>query len=211
MKRRQSTEYNFWHLLLGLLLGFFLGSGLVFLNFNRQNDSISNTNNSTLDSPGSIDRSFNQRPERKAPQNIKEYSSGLSNNSMQKHSHIITDKLIQVKNIILEIEPQELSNARLTLDTIIGKVNGSAKRPESVFRIEFWESPINYRGYKKTRNKIVLYGISAINAASFEVHNNDIYMQYLNDYYHLIPTNDLKTLEPVTSDLLIDQIKYKWQ
>lgn len=40
MKHKRSNEYNIIHLFLGLLLGFFLGSTVIYWHFNRQNDRL---------------------------------------------------------------------------------------------------------------------------------------------------------------------------
>ena len=210
MKRRHSSEYNFWHLLIGMLLGFFLGSGLVFLKFNRQNDSVVNENLSIQQPDRQIRASGRLLNYKEANRE----SAKTNNKEVQDDSesfNIITDKLTKVRTIVLDIEPQRLNKSRQALDTIVGKRSNIGSRPENIFHVEYWQSPFNYRGYKKTRNKIVIYGISSINATSFEVHNNDIYMQYLSDYYHLKPTNELTPLVPVSSELLIDQIRFKWQ
>ena len=58
------------------------------------------------------------------------------------------------------------------------------------FITEFWVSPINYRGYKMSKNKLVLFGIEEPDAVKLYRVNDGIYMSYLREYYKLTDTFD---------------------
>jgi len=64
------------------------------------------------------------------------------------------------------------------------------EKPPPSFITEFWVSPINYRGYKMSKNKLVLFGIEEPDAVKLYRVNEGIYMSYLREYYKLTDTFD---------------------
>ena len=81
-------------------------------------------------------------------------------------------------------DPDSLSQS------VAEKLNPSADLPEAEaqagsFSVEFWVSPVNYKGYKMSKNKLVLFGIEEPDAVKLYRVNNDLYMHYLKDYYRL--------------------------
>ena len=74
-------------------------------------------------------------------------------------------------------------------------LNPAADLPEkekttSAFIVEFWVSPINYRGYKMSKNKLILFGIEEPDAVKLYRVNEGIYMSYLKEYYKLVDSFD---------------------
>ena len=114
-----------------------------------------------------------------------------------------TDTLPVEENIIVK-QDQLLISAALPVEdksemkekdesmtsSAVEKLNPAADLPEeekhaSSFQVEFWVSPINYRGYKMSKNKIILFGIEEPDAVKLYRTNDGIYMTYLKEFYHL--------------------------
>ena len=76
-------------------------------------------------------------------------------------------------------------------------LNPQAKLPKEeqkimVYQVELWRSPVNYKGYKMQKNKIIIYGIEdteMINLVSFD---ETIYLHSGQNYYMLIPSIDFR-------------------
>ena len=73
------------------------------------------------------------------------------------------------------------------------KLNPSAGIPEEEkaatnYMVEFWVSPINYRGYKMSKNKLIIYGIEEPDAVKLYRLNDALFMKYHNEYYRLSNT-----------------------
>lgn len=116
------------------------------------------------------------------------------------------DELIYVK--VLDnpkIDEDTLTTSYPELDSIMGK--NVTSQNKDILIVEFWETPLNSRVYKKGKNKIILYGISLYDFASFKDHNGTLYLKYLNQYYPLEFTFDYKSLEPVSDLALVDQLQ----
>jgi hypothetical protein len=253
MQKRKPPELNFMNLLLGLLLGFFLGGGLMYLNSNRQNDSlvvnyfqsfyeksqqtfkpkfvknyipqnnldslIISTGNklrdtgkyrydSVLKNPIVKDAALADSKDNVVGKNYSEIEQEAS--ISDKKAGIITDKLLGVKAVIFEMEKPKISESTRELDSLLGNIPSRRKVPENLFYFEFWESPINFQGYKMINNKIILYGLASINATSFKIYKNDIYINYHNEVYLIKETDVFLPLIPITDAFLINQIENQW-
>jgi hypothetical protein len=204
MKRKPKTDYNVLHIFLGLLLGFMLGGSMIYWHTNRQTDRILNetfdkvmalfsSHAIHLEAGDSIILIRDNHPadnldDTPTPQ------TGITNNR-NNYYHIAQDKLLYTKIISI---PNTLSvdpNSNRSLDSLLG--NTSKPKADQVIFIEFWESPLNFIGYKMGKNKIMLYGIKSFELASLAKFEGKTYLRYLNEYYPLELTSSFKPLIPV--------------
>lgn len=87
----------------------------------------------------------------------------------------------------------EVSNNKIgLLDSLL--MNKSQKHPEDMLLVEFWQSPVNYKGYKLSENKLIVFGIDDYNSASIEIISKNIYLSDQNKYYLLEYSSDYKPL-----------------
>ncbi|MEO8086072.1 MAG: hypothetical protein ABI763_04590 [Bacteroidota bacterium] len=102
------------------------------------------------------------------------------------------DQLLVSANILIENKDEEKDtekNKTLT-DEAVQLLNPGADLPEvekpaASYQVEFWVSPINYKGYKMSKNKLILFGIDEPEAVKLYRVNNGLFMSYLKEYYHL--------------------------
>jgi hypothetical protein len=80
---------------------------------------------------------------------------------------------------------------------------------KNTLRVEFWKSPINYKGYKTGVNKLVLFGIDQFDMISFKWMNSTLFMKYMSDYYQIDKTTDFKSLVPISNPQLLSQLSSK--
>ncbi|MBP6334576.1 MAG: hypothetical protein KA444_03815 [Bacteroidia bacterium] len=71
-----------------------------------------------------------------------------------------------------------------------------AKEVSSIV-VEFWVSPINYRGYKMFRNKLILFGLDEPDAVRLFREDGNLYLRYFNDYFILNHTEEFTSYHPV--------------
>jgi hypothetical protein len=91
-------------------------------------------------------------------------------------------------------ETKSADNVSLSQETV-DKLNPAAGIPEEAkqannLQVEFWVSPVNYRGYKMSKNKIILFGIEEPEAVKLYKLNNMLYMKYGNEFFKLTNTFD---------------------
>lgn len=204
MKRKTQKEFNAFHLFAGLLIGFLLGSTLVYWHNNRQNDRLiaeavdkviglfsdhgiflAENDSVWMQSNGQIST---LNPPRQTVSPALPFSAENPNLLAQ-------DRFLYSKNILIRKTPKKEYLTDRKLDSLIG--NTTPVNNKDIFIIEFWESPLNSTGYKMGKNKIILYGIHSFDMVSLEEHNNQIYLKYFNELYPLEHTTSFKPLVQV--------------
>lgn len=120
---------------------------------------------------------------------------------------LMTDKLLATRTFVMkDLNPQKPRNSTEKLDSLIGNPPTRTNGIDNTYLVEFWESPINYRGYKMGRNRIVVYGIYLPDFVSLKQLNKNVFMKYLNDYYALDFTNEFKPLRVLKNESLIQEL-----
>lgn len=118
--------------------------------------------------------------------------------TLPKETDIIvkSDVLLTVKAIVPEGFKEKMNETENKLDSLIDNTKKDPKIKTS-YKTEFWQSPINYSGYKRSGNKIVLFGIYQYNDAKLKQVDDKLYLDYLNSYYLLKNTQEFLPLIPV--------------
>ena len=84
----------------------------------------------------------------------------------------------------LEDKKKSFDTAGLSKSKIANKQNIKTK-----FIVEFWTSPINFKGYKYVNNIIQLFGLNNYNCKLYTV-NGSLYLRHLDKVYQLLPCID---------------------
>ncbi len=130
-------------------------------------------------------------------------NDSLSVSDSLRHNKIISpevdvikkDELIATKIILIKGKSQ---NDNL-LDSLLFLKSGS--KPNTGMRVEFWRSPVNFKGYKMDNNKLIVFGINNFDFATFENEDKILYMIYMGDYYAIEQTSSFKPLIPLNSNI----------
>jgi len=108
-------------------------------------------------------------------------------NIVVKQDQLLISSTLTVEDKSGENEPQKDESLA---NEAVQKLNPGADLPvpenvPSSFLVEFWVSPINYKGYKMSKNKLILFGIEEPDAVKLYRVRNELYMVYLKDFYRL--------------------------
>ena len=98
------------------------------------------------------------------------------------------------------------SESTRTLDSLLG----GRHQPFRSLLVEFWESPLNFTGYKMGKNSLILYGLDQIESVSLQMHEETIYLKYYGIYFPLVLTSDFLPLTAVEDTLLINKLEQQW-
>jgi hypothetical protein len=105
--------------------------------------------------------------------------------NVMKEEHL-SDKKIKVINL----------DSKVQKDTLVNKLAGVTKDEyPDVFTVEFWKTPLNSKGYKMTRNRIVLYGLSDFSNITIYKVEDKIYLKDDDFVYKITSSPEFKTLE----------------
>jgi len=131
-------------------------------------------------------------------------------NNQNNDEEIARDRLLFKKQIEAELLSKDAAspNSNTNMDSLL--IGGKApKDDKNKFTVEFWESPLNYKGYRKNKNQLVLYGIKQADLVTLKLLNNDLYLCFSDNYYALENTTDFRNLVPLANQQIINQLKGK--
>ncbi|MFH1004329.1 MAG: hypothetical protein V1781_02370 [Bacteroidota bacterium] len=118
------------------------------------------------------------------------------------------DELIETSSVVV-MHLDENDETKNPNDSLLEQVSGIKDKQKNAiasFKIEFWQSPINYKGYKMTKNKIVLFGINTIeNIKLFHLDEN-IFLKVGQNIYKLYFTDEFKQFEKVNDASLLAKL-----
>lgn len=92
-------------------------------------------------------------------------------------------------------------------DSLMQKEAGVKLDAERNVTVEFWRSPLNYKGYKMSRSRLVLFGIPQSDLQSVTRLNGITYMRTVSGIYKLEPTAEFRQPERVTDESVLSKIK----
>ena len=116
--------------------------------------------------------------------------------------NIATDELLSVKNVkIIRISPNVNSG-----DSLAAAVAGVKENSSDLYFIEFWKTPLNSKGYRFSKNKILLYGFMDYNNVSLYELDNSYYIKSSDQVYKLFYGADFRSLERVVDTGLLAKI-----
>jgi hypothetical protein len=128
-------------------------------------------------------------------------------NKNEQNLHVKKDKLISVKSFsITGINLYINENFSLADSLLTDNSSANSVSNGDVLRVEFWKSPINYKGYKTGKNKLVIFGVDQPETVTFKMLNKTLFMKYLSDFYQIDRSMDFKSLLPVNSTSLVSQL-----
>jgi len=170
------------------------------------------------------DKSIQKKIKRIVQENVSENDKALSHDTLNmntaKDSLTIdaanTNDIVVKKDGLLftkTVEVANLSPVASTLntkDSLLQKVSGVSDdrlNSKQFFNIEFWHSPLNYKGYKMSKYKLVLYGITSADGIKIFKSEDIIYLKNQGLIYKLDQAGDFKPYERITDEAVINKLK----
>jgi|ERR1051326_1273635 hypothetical protein len=141
-------------------------------------------------------------------------SDSLQPDSSVIHSTTTTDDIVVKKDELVAATTIDVTNvggaeSKNPKDSLLQKESGirDDKNPVTAYQVEFWRSPINYKGYKMLKNKIVLFGIAQGENLKLYKIEDALYMKQQQNVYRLSFTDDFRQFESVKDQSVLARIK----
>lgn len=115
---------------------------------------------------------------------------------------VAQEELLSVKNIkVINLD------GRSKKDTLTGQLAGvtSSDYP-NMFFVEFWKTPLNSKGYRMTRNRVILYGLSDFSSITIYKVDDSYYLKNDDLVYKISAGTEFKPMEPVSDSELLARI-----
>ncbi|MDF2448766.1 MAG: hypothetical protein K0R26_1270 [Bacteroidota bacterium] len=113
--------------------------------------------------------------------------------------NVAQEELLSVKNIkVIDLD------AVTKRDTLTGQLAGvSSSDFPNLFFVEFWKTPLNSKGYRMTRNRVILYGLSDFSSITIYKVDDNYYLKNDDVVYKISAGTEFKPMELVhDTDLL---------
>lgn len=199
--------------ILGLSLGYVVGTQMadkpIQQNFVSNSDQIENNQNNSQDHDKHNNGHHNNAND------VEDYSDTLefyeSDSTLMELNYTDTlaeddlsisrEKMIKSVKLPIVFLGEEVA----AKDTAIKEMLGIDEMVAKSLFVEFWESPLNFEGYKLSKKKLIVYGLSP--QFNYKIYRNDnnYYFAYQNVYYKMKETQDfLPFLEVAKSEVFND-------
>ncbi|KAB1063757.1 hypothetical protein [Salibacter halophilus] len=133
----------------------------------------------------------------------------LPDQSAQIDDEIVVQREQLVSRSVLKIIPVEVEDTVLTTqdDTLIQKQSSIKPVKKTTITVEYWQSPLNSKGYKMANNKLLLFGVDVDEAHKVYELQDSLYFKHFNNLYAVKPSFELLPLKPVTSKSILLQLQ----
>jgi hypothetical protein len=92
-------------------------------------------------------------------------------------------------------------------DTAAANLAGVNPVPENdIFFVEFWKTPLNSKGYRMSKNRIMLYGFSDFSSFNLYKVDENYYLKSEEQVYKVIINADFMPMERVNNADLLTKI-----
>ena len=116
--------------------------------------------------------------------------------------NIASDELLTVKNIKI-IQIGEFIPSKDSSDIQKTRLDDTSS---DLYFVEFWKTPLNSKGYRFTKNKIMLYGFDDFSNLTLYEIDNSFYIKSSDQVYKLLYSSEFKQLDRVLDSELLAKI-----
>lgn len=114
--------------------------------------------------------------------------------------NVAKEELLSVKNIkLIDLDKSQK-------DTLSAKLAGVNEDNSTLFFVEFWRTPLNSKGYRMAKNRIILYGFSDFSSINLYKVDDTYYLKSEDQVYKLSSSSDFLPMERVSDSELITKI-----
>ncbi|MFN5829378.1 MAG: hypothetical protein ACK46R_01370 [Bacteroidota bacterium] len=158
----------------------------------------------------SLDESYNADGEQ---MELNADSSLADSNALSESEELITvrkEELLTAKEILIQTLDNSSSNKSNKNDSLLAVVSGtkdeSKKNSQQKILVELWTSPINYKGYQASKNKIIFYGFNDIDELKLYSYKSNMYLKYNEIVYNIELSSDFSNYEKVSDSNILTLI-----
>jgi len=122
---------------------------------------------------------------------------------------VMTNQLVSVKSVAVSTLDSLSNSGRINhrSDSMIAAMsNVNEEQDPHYYRIEFWQSPLNFKGYKMSKGKIILYGINSNTDTRLVKWDDGYYLMTNQVVYKVEYTDDYKPFEKVMDKTVLKKI-----
>ena len=197
----------------GLSIGLIIGVGFFIFKIIDIFNSLKNTGKeqiTVIEQPVNN----NSEEEKESKKNKERFKINIGNSSKVNYKevdslikqdselNVATDELLSVKNVKII----KIGDTNSGSDSLAAKLAGVQENTNNLYFVEFWKTPLNSKGYRFTKNKIMMYGFIDFNNVVVYELDNSYYIKCSEQVFKLFYGSDFKPLERVVDTDLLAKI-----
>ena len=195
----------------GLSIGLLVGIGFFVL---KINDLFNKLKESASEKITVIEKTVNTTDEDEKTKNNNRFKINFKKSTKINYSevdslikedsgiNIASDELLTVKNIKI-IQIGEFIPSKDSSDIQKTRLDDTNS---DLYFVEFWKTPLNSKGYRFTKNKIMLYGFDDFSNLTLYEIDNSFYIKSSDQVYKLLYSSEFKQLDRVLDSELLAKI-----
>ena len=195
----------------GLSIGLLVGIGFFVL---KINDLFNKLKESASEKITVIEKTVNTTDEDEKTKNKNRFKINFKKSTKINYSevdslikedsgiNIASDELLTVKNIKI-IQLGEFIPSKDSSDIQKTRLDGTKS---DLYFVEFWKTPLNSKGYRFTKNKIMLYGFDDFSNLTLYEIDHSFYIKSSDQVYKLLYSSEFKQLDRVLDSELLAKI-----
>ena len=119
---------------------------------------------------------------------------------------VLKEELVGVKNLYLKNLDAASEHKSISDSTLTAMSGISPNKKDEFFMIEFWKTPLNSKGYKMTRSRVLIYGVKENENVSLVKMNDAYYLKNNTDVYKLSYSPDFKPMEKISENSILQKL-----
>ena len=195
----------------GLSIGLLVGIGFFVL---KINDLFNKLKESASEKITVIEKTVNTTDEDETTKNKNRFKINFKKSTKINYSevdslikedsgiNIASDELLTVKNIKI-IQIGEFIPSKDSSDIQKTRLDDTNS---DLYFVEFWKTPLNSKGYRFTKNKIMLYGFDDFSNLTLYEIDHSFYIKSSDQVYKLLYSSEFKQLDRVLDSELLAKI-----
>ncbi len=195
----------------GLSIGLLVGIGFFVLKINDLFNKLKESANGKITV---IEKTVNTTDEDEKTKNNNRFKINFKKSTKINYSevdslikedsgiNIASDELLTVKNIKI-IQIGEFIPSKDSSDIQKTRLDDTSS---DLYFVEFWKTPLNSKGYRFTKNKIMLYGFDDFSNLTLYEIDHSFYIKSSDQVYKLLYSSEFKQLDRVLDSELLAKI-----
>lgn len=129
-------------------------------------------------------------------------TASYSDNIVIRKDELLNVRTIELKNLNTPVVKNHTDSLLERLSEIKGD-----RTINKYVQIEFWKSPLNYKGYKLSKYSVILYGLQDSESLKLYTLEDIFYIRNASTVYKLEYSSDFKPFERVVDEGILSNLK----
>jgi hypothetical protein len=139
-------------------------------------------------------------------------SAQINSDSSQSSAAINSEEIVVrrdelIKSIVIEATRIGKPNTNPKSDSLLNVFQGGQASNDDSYRLEFWQSPVNFRGFKLIRNGIITFGLDPEDVTKLFEFNGTLILRNGASFFKLYPTDRFMPYQRITDENTIKQLR----